>query len=507
VAVIVVAFLLVAPIARQLFAQVGPQEKAVDTTGAGRGGRPASSEPATPVPSEAAPAAPRSSKGGKNTTVNLDGRGVPIGAMPTILLNPGLVRPGTKVAISGFGFDPGALVEVTLVGKGSKAGPAVASGKVDKNGSFTTMFTVPDNVRSTSPTVVASQRNSDKTASAQAVVPAGVGTMKVGRQVGKPGDRVTLTANGFIPGEPVKVYWGALTGQAAATLQADQGGGIGQVSVRVPVAAVGNSTLALVGDKSQTVATSPFTVLSLYPTIRVAPYAVRAANRIGFAARGFGPDERVLVYVNSTSGAPVMTVQADSNGGFSGVGFTVPFGLKRQQSIILIGELSRAVVSSGFIVLPYTPTAQPSTYGGAPGTSLTFYANGFAANEVVLVYKRRTHDSAGELVGGFRADGKGRAAAAGQYMIAGDPPGKLTFALVGRQSGGVATAAIQVQHSDVPVQLAPQPKYTLPPELQDRPSPKPTARASQGAASPSATGGPAAGPTANPATAPPAPTK
>jgi hypothetical protein len=479
--VIILAFVVLGPIVRQLVSQGGPQEKAVDTTGAGRGNQPAASAPAAETP--ASGQSQKRGKAPKQTTVSLDGKSVPSGSEPVVLLNPGLVRPGTKVAVSGFGFDPGAVVDVALERRSSTRAAPVAFGKIDQNGSFTASFTLPENVGSTT-TVVAKERNSDKSARAQALVPGGVGTLKVGKQVGKPGDRVTLSASGFSPGEPVKVYWGTLSGQPATTLQTDSGGSLGQVSLRVPVAAVGNSTLALVGDKSQAGATSPFTVLSLYPTVKVAPYAVKAANRIGFAANGFGPDERVLVYVNTTRGAPVMTVQADSNGSFSGAGFMVPFGLKRQQSLILIGELSRAVVSSGFLVLPYTPTAQPSTYGGAPGTSLTFYASGFAPNEVVLVYRGRTHDNAGELVAAFRADGRGRAAAAGQYQIAGDEPGRLVFTLVGRQSEGVATTTVQVQRSDVPVKLGPPPKYTLPPDLQDRPAPSPATPGSRPASGP-----------------------
>jgi len=497
-----IALLVVlAPIARQLVAQVGPQEKAIDTTGGGRGSQPSASQAATPVP-----AAPNATGGRKSSkSADLGGQSIPTVTGPTILLNPGLVRPGTPVSVTGFGFDPGVPVDIALVRPGASKGTGVATVKVDKNGAFTANFMVPQAVGANAPTVVAKQRNNGKTAQTKALVPAGIATVKVGKIVGKPGDRIGLSASGFTPGEPVKVYWGTLAGQPAATLQADQGGGIGQTSLRVPVAAVGNSTLALVGDKSQTVATSPFQVLGLYPNIKVSPYALRSANRLRFSASGFGPDERVLVYVNSISGPPAMVVQSDTNGAFSGAGFVVPFGLKRTQSLILIGELSRAVVRSGFLVLPYTPNAQPSTYGGAPGTSLTFYSSGFAANEVVLIYKHKTHDSAGELVGAFRADEKGRAAAAGQYMIAGDPPGKLTFTLVGRKSGGVATAAVTVQGSAVPVQVPPQPKYSLPPDLQDQPSPSPSAGARGSGASAAPSGSTPAAPAPAASAAPPEP--
>src|SRR5438270_269106 len=85
-------------------------------------------------------------------------------------------------------------------------------------------------VDTTGPTGLARERNSDNDAKAQAVVSAGLGSMKVGKQVGKPGDRVLLTGTGFGPGEDVKVYWGVLSGPPAQTLQADQSGNIGQAS-------------------------------------------------------------------------------------------------------------------------------------------------------------------------------------------------------------------------------------------------------------------------------------
>jgi len=60
-------------------------------------------------------------------------------------------------------------------------------------------------------------------------------------------------------------------------------------------------------------------------------------------------------------------------------------------------------------------------------------------------------------------------------MIPGDDQGKVTFTAVGRLSQGAATATVNVEHSDVPVQVAPQPKYTLPPDLRE-PTPTPSIR-------------------------------
>lgn len=434
--------------------------------------------PATPASVPTVAAAPRhsSAKAPKTSSISLNGQSIPSAGQPTVLLNPGLVRPGTKVAVSGFGFDPGSVVDVMLKKTSGDAGTAVTLAKTDETGSFGATFIVPSNMGSRSPTVVVQERNSSKVAQTKALMPASMASVKLGKATGKPGDRISLSATGFEPEEEVKVYWGQLNGDPAATLHADGGGNVGQASVQIPVGAIGTTSIVLVGSKSQSLAIGQFYMLGLYPSVKAQPYALRSANRIGLSGKGFGPGETVLIYVNGMNGPPLMTVQTDAGGGFSGAGFVVPFGLKGQQSLILIGEQSRAVVNSGFLVLPYSPSVQPSTYGGFAGTTLSFYASGFAANEVVMVYKGRGRAGGGELVTAFRVDGRGRAAAAGRYMIPGDDQGKVTFTAVGRQSQGAATATVTVDHSDVPAQVPPQPKYTLPPDLQDQPTPGPSGR-------------------------------
>jgi len=426
----------------------------------------------TSAPTEApAPRHTAAAKAPKTAAAAANGQAIPSTGQPTILLNPGMVRPGTKVAVSGFGFDPGAVVDVMLKKSSGDAGTAVTLAKVDETGSFDATFIVPSNLASRSPTVAVQERNSNKAARTTALMPASMASVKLGKATGKPGDRISLSASGFEPEEDIKVYWGQLNGDPAATLHADGGGNVGQASVLIPVGAIGTTSIVLVGSKSQSLAIGQFYMLGLYPTVKASPWAVKSGNRINLSAKGFGPGETVLVYVNGMNGPPLMTVQTDGSGSFYGAGFVAPFGLKGKQSLILIGEQSRATVNSGFQVLPYTPSVQPSTYGGFPGTTLSFYASGFAPNEVVLVYKARGRAGGGQLVTAFRVDGRGRAAAAGHYMVAGDDQGKVSFTAVGRLSQGTAVATVTIDHSDVPVQVPPQPQYTLPPDLQPTPAP------------------------------------
>ena len=68
-------------------------------------------------------------------------------------------------------------------------------------------------------------------------------------------------------------------------------------------------------------------------------------------------------------------------------------------------------------VLPYMPNAQASTYGGLPGTTVSFYASGFARQEVVHVYIGHAQNNTGNMVSCFLTDDRGNAVAAGSYVV------------------------------------------------------------------------------------------
>jgi hypothetical protein len=200
-------------------------------------------------------------------------------------------------------------------------------------------------------------------------------------------------------------------------------------------------------------------MLGLYPSVTMHPWAARAGKPVIFTGSGFAPNEPILIYLDATRGTPALTATASSNGTFS-VGFVIPFGLKGSQRLTAIGSQSRTSVSVNLDILPYNPSAQASTYDALPGTSLTFYANGFAPNEVVLVY---THD--GGLVSAFRVNGKGSAADQGHYIVPSGVGPALIFTLVGKKSGDVAHAKVSVGAAPQGVTVPTQPPYVLPPSL------------------------------------------
>src|SRR6185369_11872694 len=107
--------------------------------------------------------------------------------------------------------------------------------------------------------------------------------------------------SGFASGESVNVYWNSLGGEPIATFRADGGGSV-RANVQVPFAAVGNNSFIFVGEKSQSPVTASFLVLTLYPTVKPSSYALQADNSLSFSGVGFGPNERVLIFLNSTNG-------------------------------------------------------------------------------------------------------------------------------------------------------------------------------------------------------------
>jgi hypothetical protein len=412
-------------------------------------------------------------------TIDLNGVMVQGGGTPMITLNPGLVRLGGGVTVQGSGFDQGSMVDVYLgppAQPGQKSAKSaapdakphqVATAKAGKWGVFTANFSMPSKMSAPVQEVTAQARGGDKVAKADAAVAQGSGQAALSAVVGKPGDTINLTVKGFSPGEQLNVFWGRINGQPNLTLKADEDGSVGKTPIKVGVTAVGTTSLVVVGKTSGAAASAPFQVLRLYPSIKLAPYAVKATQKITFSGSGFAPGERVLVRLNSAGGQPVMAVETDGGGGFKGAGIVMPFQLKGAQSLVFTGEQSRAAVSSGFTILPFTPQARTNAYGGLPGTVVNFYATQFAPNEAVHVSVKTSKGAKPQLVAAFRVDQKGTARAVGQYTVPGDTEDTVVFQLHGQRSDATATVNFKVDKSGGPVDIPSAKPYTVPKELEN----------------------------------------
>lgn len=456
-------------VARLLLRPSGSGEVALDTTGlsaptaSATSGVPMSGTPEPlRTPSLVIEATPTS---GPITpvVVEVDGRTLDLSQSPIILLNPTAIRRGAAMGISGSGFDGDSIIDFVAKRDASDGGEPLTFVQTDQNGNFAGVsITVPDTFAGTF-IIEARQRAADsqgytKTAQAVGSVSGEATQVTLGTQVGKPGDTISLSATGFDSDERIVVYWNILGQQQVAELHSDASGNIDQATIRVPFGAAGNNVLILLGDKSQTPVTVPFLLLTLYPSVQLSNYAIKADEVLSFSGKDFGSGEAIDVYLNNPNTEPITIVHAESDGTFPQVsGFRVPFGMKGQQTLIFIGEQSRAPTTASFDILPYTPNAQPSTYGGLPGTTISFYSFGFARQEIVRVYIERTSEQPGRLVSCYLTDENGNATAAGTYVIGGDtPPGSLMFTLIGDKSAAETTATVEVMASNIPVQPSSQ---------------------------------------------------
>lgn len=376
---------------------------------------------------------------------------------PLVLLNPSSARPGSTVGVTGSGFDAGTTVDLTLKHSKDDTGQALGFVQADKSGSFGGFnLTLPGDFVAGPFIVVAREHNGSKQAMATGTVAANSPQVTFGTQVGKPGDVIAFSLKGFAPDESVKVYFNSLASPPIETIRTDQAGNDRQDSLSVPFGAIGNNAFIFVGQKSQSPVTVGFLMLNLYPTLSVNTYAARADSTLTFSGKGFGPNERVLLHLNSVQSPPIAVVSANGQGAFQNQApFTIPFALKGKNTFIAIGEQSQAPATVSIDVLPYTPLAEASTYGGRPGTTVTFYGTGWAREEVVHVYAGQTQNGPGQMVSCFLSDANGNFGAAGSYTL--EPslqPGQLTFTLIGSKSQVPATAKLQVMAPDSGVPLA-----------------------------------------------------
>jgi hypothetical protein len=378
---------------------------------------------------------------------------------PLLLLNPNTAAPGGTINVLGSGFDARKLVTLTLLPGGTSAtstqqhAVVLDIAQAGRDGTFGKNVTLPSTLHGPTFQVSAQERNGPASAVAQGTIAIGTPTATLSTAAGKPGDIVYASARGFDPNEPVDVFLNNLGTAPVTTLHAGGGGGLSLAPIPVPYGPVGPTALLLLGRHSRGLAAVPFEMLGLYPTASVSSYAAVADTVLRFSASGFGPNEDVDVRINTPDGFAVGKLRTDSGGIVRNAGrFRIPFSLKRRNIFVLTGEQSHTSTTVTFTVEPYQPIAAPSSYGGGPGTAITFYGTGFARHETVRVWLGQP---GGQQVATLQTDGHGNLIARpGLITIKSTTrPGKLVFVLTGDKSVTPATVTFNVQAAGGPVDL------------------------------------------------------
>ena len=112
--------------------------------------------------------------------------GVPAGvtAGALILLNPGVVRQGASMGVTGTGFDPRATVDVLVKQRKSDTGQPISLVHADKYGNFYDNLTVPETLSAGPFFIETRERSGNKVALAAGVVAGGTPQLKLDEQVG-----------------------------------------------------------------------------------------------------------------------------------------------------------------------------------------------------------------------------------------------------------------------------------------------------------------------------------
>jgi len=130
---------------------------------------------------------------------------------------------------------------------------------------------------------------------------------------GPVGAKVTITGNGYAPGETVNIQWNYTTPGTGTTVATATAGFAGTftASFLVPTNTPGNHTVAAVGASSQIVTHQTFTLSN---SLAVDPATTSPGVSITITGGGFQAGEIVQIHLNTISGVQLAAPTADSNG-------------------------------------------------------------------------------------------------------------------------------------------------------------------------------------------------
>ena len=263
---------------------------------------------------------------------------------PLFTLAPLSGSAGTVLTVSGYGFT--AFEKVNVFWNNSTT--AAASASTNANGYIAPLaFTIPAGVAPGNYAVKAVGVKSQTVITNTFKVLAPGTTLNNTR--GPVGSRLAVSGVGYKPGEQVNILWnytGPGTGSVVATASAGNSG-IVNASFLIPANTPGNYTVALVGTSSQAVSSHVFTINN---SVAVDPTITSPGTNITISGTGYQASETVQIYLDTPSGNPLATTEADSSGNIStsaSLSTSIPPGT---HSIIGVGQTSGQSFTSSLAI-------------------------------------------------------------------------------------------------------------------------------------------------------------
>lgn len=200
-----------------------------------------------------------------------------------------------------------------------------------------------------------------------------------------PGDTLSFTGAGFVPGEEVSV--GADQNQLSS-IMVDETGVLKTNSYKIPFDATGHIIFTLMGLESKQPITTTVTIATRAPYLNADNYFALPGTVVHVHGNGFAPNEKVAV----ASDASTTEVMADANGVTPDAPVSIPFNASTAH-VVFSGSSSGARATLDIGLGKFFTSLVADTYYTAPGSTIHIQGQGFAPHEPVNIFAGNTKTS------------------------------------------------------------------------------------------------------------------
>lgn len=248
-------------------------------------------------------------------------------AEPAIALNKAALKPGDQVVVTGQNFTPGATIFISMGPVNGGTGGSYGTATVDTNGRFSVpvmLARYPNGSALKPGTIVLLAHTADysQKASAQLQVLAAP-AIAADKVIIQPGDKVTVTGQGFTPGMPVSISLGGVNTGASGNYGTTVTDASGRFSLAVTLERYPNALPLQAGPIVLVAHNASWdekaAVQLQVVTLSTSPTSVQAGDPITLKGEGFAPGSTMILSMAPNGAAPAGSYGAalvDTNGRF-----------------------------------------------------------------------------------------------------------------------------------------------------------------------------------------------
>ncbi|MGH7141852.1 MAG: hypothetical protein ACREGH_04465 [Minisyncoccia bacterium] len=237
---------------------------------------------------------------------------------PTLTPSVYYSAPNGTISLSGSGFAPNEIVNISL------GTYATTSATADASGAFSIPSVQLPGAGGVQISITATGAESGATATVKMTMGQYYTWAVLSTYWAEGGTPLAVTGHNFAPDESVLLS--TSHGQFASTT-ADKNGDFSSATT-VPYAPPGDLEITATGATSETPASVHMTVAPVYTDIELGSYAGAPGSHIEFIGKGYVPNDVIDITTDRTGSSIVAAIQADKNGDFDDSSFVIPANWK-----------------------------------------------------------------------------------------------------------------------------------------------------------------------------------